>query len=240
MRKDVVLKMSLNTLLCVSYFKELDDAALVELSMRLQREGYAPRERLSVDKLNILMRGVAAKGGKIMTNHNDGSTLPHWGDDIILDANALRDRKPAAALTYVEVITLTRPDIDAVCEMFPRSKRKIHQARIYLGLKRSMVVIAEYIRDHAGDEFAAGAAPRMGRESEVARDPSDPLFSPPMTPKEANVEKRVQSIINSGGSSKGGGGDIMTIMHKQGQAITEMAASLERVNAQLLRMDMTA
>ena len=68
-RKDLVLKMSKTTLQCVWYLNALADAALVELAMRLVREGYAPRERLSPDKLTILMRGVAAKAGIMCAAH---------------------------------------------------------------------------------------------------------------------------------------------------------------------------
>lgn len=190
---------------------DLEDGALVELSMRLERYGFAPRERLSTDRLNILMRGVAARAGKIMTNQGNVEDMPHWGHDIILRSNALRDRRPAAALTYarqhggaaaqlathlasgsppsalrcisdaaprisrptrlhryVEVITLTKKDLDEVCELFPLSGKKVREAKVYLAVRRSMVVVADYIRDHAGDEFAAGAAPRRGRISEVS------------------------------------------------------------------------
>jgi len=169
-KKDCVLTMSLKTLQCVWYFNnnDLEDGALVELSMRLERYGFAPRERLSTDRLNILMRGVAARAGKIMTNQGNVEDMPHWGHDIILRSNALRDRRPAAALTYVEVITLTKKDLDEVCELFPLSGKKVREAKVYLAVRRSMVVVADYIRDHAGDEFAAGAAPRRGRISEVS------------------------------------------------------------------------
>lgn len=156
-RKDLVLKMSKTTLQCVWYLNALGDTALVELAMRLVREGYAPRERLSPDKLTILMRGVAAKAGimcvplprlepstcpaktfttilalrpaprpppgtspfshLLLTARNplpfpwppcsltfqggQSGKHPFWGEDIILSSTALRDRKPAAALTYV-------------------------------------------------------------------------------------------------------------------------------------------
>ena len=59
-------------------------------------------------KLNILMRGVAAKAGNILTPSS------HWGDDVIVSSLALRDLRPASALTYVEVATLAREDIDEV------------------------------------------------------------------------------------------------------------------------------
>ena len=54
------------------------------------REGYAPREKIPSEKLNIVMRGVAAKAGNILT-YGD-----HWGEDMIVTSAALRDKRPAA------------------------------------------------------------------------------------------------------------------------------------------------
>jgi len=91
-------------------------------------------------KLNILMRGVAAKGGNIITL---GS---HWGDDFIVTSSALRDLRPASALTYVEVATLARADLDEVLPHFPTSQRAIRQAAMKIAMQRATVIIAEYVR----------------------------------------------------------------------------------------------
>eukprot|EP00966_Prymnesium_polylepis_P295922 6834585-Prymnesium_polylepis.2 len=55
--------------------------------------------------ISIVMRGVAAKSGAILTYG------AHWGDDCIVKTAALRDTRHASALTYVEVATLTSDDL---------------------------------------------------------------------------------------------------------------------------------
>lgn len=67
LRADIVLHMSAKTLEQVWYLRELEQAVRVELAMRLHREGFPPREKVSSVNLNILVRGVAAKAGNILT-----------------------------------------------------------------------------------------------------------------------------------------------------------------------------
>jgi len=223
-KSECVLHMSANTLKCVDYFKGLNNKmALVELAMRLKRFGFASREKLSTARLNILMRGVAARAGKIMTNQGDVENMPHWGEDLLLTSNALRDRRPAAALTYVEVITLEKRDLDEVCEAFVDIKQQIHMAKVFMAMKRSMVVVADYIRDHAGDEFAAGAAPRGARDSEMsaydarrAAELADPLDSIP-------------GLRSTGDMNSGAFQALMAAMNKQSLEIGELKAGLNKL-----------
>ena len=151
LRSEVVLTMSSKILEVVWYFKPIEKTALVELAVRLQRAGYAPREKIQGSKLNILMRGVAAKAGNILTPvstavgvENAGNCL--WGEDVIITAPALRDQRPASALTYVEVATLERKDIDDVLHDFPQSRRLVQQAAMKIAMQRAVIVVSEYIK----------------------------------------------------------------------------------------------
>lgn len=91
-------------------------------------------------KLTILMRGVAAKAGNILTY---GS---HWGDDVIVSSLALRDLRHASALSYVEVATLSREDLDAVLASFPQAQALVRQAAMRVAMKRAVVIISGYVR----------------------------------------------------------------------------------------------
>ena len=46
-----------------------------------------------------------------------------WGEDMIVSSRALRDLRHASALTYVEVGTISREDLEGVLEQFPVSER---------------------------------------------------------------------------------------------------------------------
>ena len=154
-RLDVILQMSVKTLDRVWYLRLLGEAAtqvakgvpkeaarglLAELAVAMHRDGFAPRERVSAVSLSILMRGVAAKGGNILT---EGAV---WGEDIIVTSMALRDLRTASALTYVEVSTLTREDLDAAIALFPEVGAYIRAAAMKIAMQRSVVIISEFVR----------------------------------------------------------------------------------------------
>ncbi len=174
LRADVVLHMSRQLLETVWYLADLEKGALVEISLKIERGGYAPREKVPALKLNILMRGVAAKAGNILTYG------AHWGDDIIVSSQALRDLRPASALTYVEVATLSRTDLDEVLRRFPASLQQIRQAAMRVAMRRAVVIISEYVRSRRELRASGGLALRsnlmsaFGHDSE-ATDPTTVL-----------------------------------------------------------------
>ena len=83
---------------------------------------YAPREKVPLLGLSIVMRGVCARAGGILT------PISTWGEDVIVTAPALRDKRPVSALTYVEIALLTRENFDEVLAGFPESARVIKNA----------------------------------------------------------------------------------------------------------------
>lgn len=144
LRSEIVLMMSQRTLEVVWYLQSIEKGALVELALRMARAGYAPREKIPSDKLNILMRGVAAKAGNILTPPPAKQCT--WGEDIVVTAPALRDRRPASALTFVEVATLSRIALDEVLESYPDSRKIIQQAAMKIAMQRAIVVVSEYMK----------------------------------------------------------------------------------------------
>jgi hypothetical protein len=87
----------------VWYLELCEPECLVQLASKLTRAGFPPRERMTSTTLNIISRGIAARGGDLLYS---GSC---WGSDIILTAPVLRDTRLITALTYVEVQVDSRP-----------------------------------------------------------------------------------------------------------------------------------
>jgi hypothetical protein len=110
--------------------KENERACLVELSTSLQRAVFAPREKVPAIGLNILMRGVAAKSGNILT------PITTWGEDVIVTSQALRDSRTASALTFVEIAYLTRDVIYGVVSKYPMSHAIIKNAAMKIAMQR--------------------------------------------------------------------------------------------------------
>jgi len=184
LRGEVVLQMSKKTLETVWYLKACATIAqgnefLVELAMKMVREGYAPRERIPSEKLCIVMRGVAAKAGNILT-YGD-----HWGEDMIVTSRALRDLRVASALTFVEVATLSRDDLEEVLSQFLSPEREIRQSAMKIAMQRAIVVISEYVRarmqqqktpntglDKLAGAFSGGVGGSVAFGEDSATDPS--------------------------------------------------------------------
>jgi len=137
LRIDVVAKMSGDMLTkTVWYLRELEKACLVELALKIERAVYAPREKVPLLGLSIVMRGVCARAGGILT------PISTWGEDVIVTAPALRDKRPVSALTYVEIALLTRENFDEVLAGFPESARVIKNAAMKIAMQRAIVVVS--------------------------------------------------------------------------------------------------
>ena len=97
---------------------------------------YAPREKVPLLGLSIVMRGVCARAGGILT------PISTWGEDVIVTASALRDKRPVSALTYAEIALLTRENFDEVLAGFPESARVIKNAAMKIAMQRAIVVVS--------------------------------------------------------------------------------------------------
>jgi len=138
LRIEVVGKISGDMLTAtVWYLREVERACLVELALQIERAVYAPREKVPPLGLNILMRGVCAKAGTILT------PISTWGEDVVVSAVVLRDTRAVSALTYVEVAYLTREAFDRALAAFPESARVIKNAAIKIAMQRAIVVVSE-------------------------------------------------------------------------------------------------
>ena len=89
----------------------------------------------------------------------------HWGDDMVVSSVSLRDVRHASALTYVEVATLSRDDLDDVLANFPASAAIIRQAAMRVAMKRAVVIISEFVRSRR--ELQANSDPRLKQQRQL-------------------------------------------------------------------------
>ena len=95
----------------------------------------------SVAKTSDVKRAIdevcaAVKGGKILLLGN------HWGDDMIITSHSLRDTRSVTALTYMEIATLSRDDLEAALVDFPISERHLRVCALKIAFHRAGIVIA--------------------------------------------------------------------------------------------------
>ena len=74
--------------------------------------------------------------------------------------------RPASALTYVEVATLSRDDMMSVLEDFPKSQAVIRQAAMKVAVRRAVVIISEYVRSRQELQSASDQATKASKEDE--------------------------------------------------------------------------
>ena len=140
LRDDLHAHTSLRQLRLVPYFRDCEEPFLRSLAPKLTQYGFEASERvpLAEASLCIVTRGTAVKGGKPITLGQ------FWGDDFILSSAALHDRRLASALTYMEMVCLTRTSLLESMEEFPESARVLRRVALHLAMLRAPQLIARY------------------------------------------------------------------------------------------------
>ena len=69
-----------------------------------------------------------------------------WGEDMIVSSAALRDKRPASCLTYLEIATLARSDLEDALVKFPNSEREIRISALKIAMQRAAQIIADHLQ----------------------------------------------------------------------------------------------
>eukprot|EP00937_MAST-01D_sp_MAST-1D-sp2_P006043 g6043.t1 len=143
LRGEVCVSVSDDFLRQISYFANIGRGFLVEVSQRINGAVFAPNELLDqLETVVQMKRGVVSKAGRL---HGSGAV---WGEDMILDCIELQDATPALALTYVEVQTLSKPDMLEVIEWFPDVVVHMRKAVVRMAARRGVLLEAQRRRRH--------------------------------------------------------------------------------------------
>jgi len=111
------------------------------IAQKLTPSAHVTQERVAGGLLCIVNRGLAIKRYRMF------SSGKCWGEDMILDRLELIDYSEAVAMTYLEVYTLDRPALDAVCRMFPDCGKRIRAASRRMLIQRLTI---QTMRKYAG------------------------------------------------------------------------------------------
>ena len=101
---------------------------------------FAPKELVPAGELNIVHRGDAMLGAKIL-----GRGMS-WGEDIILSSSKLRVKNSARAIGFLEVQQLSREKLLRCIKDYPKDGAKIRGQAIWMALRREMVRLAKEMR----------------------------------------------------------------------------------------------
>jgi hypothetical protein len=120
----------------LSYFqgKNIDRTFLVELSHEIHGSVYEPRETISFqNSLFCVSKGVASRDGAVCTQGC------FWGEDFILETDALKNKCPAQTLTFCELLVLVPANLFSILEVFPKEKQLVRRAAVRMAVHRGMI-----------------------------------------------------------------------------------------------------
>jgi len=141
LRGDLAQQMSFRTLENVWYFRTCEPELLRALSERLYPLGFSRAEKVYYEeRINIIAKGAAARGGRIL------SLDQFWGDDMIITSTALKDTRYASALTYLEITTVSRANLEEVLVNYPKSERIIRVTALKMAMQRAGQIISHHVQ----------------------------------------------------------------------------------------------
>ena len=159
MQGDVRYLISQDIFTGVWWLRDLDREFLEDLSIKLVREAYAPREVITATSLAILTHGMAVRGSAFM---NPGT----WWGDIFLTSAKLRDATPVNCLLYCEVARLSRYDLQETAGKHPQVAQPLRLASLQVALKRTITLVAlSQKRGGSSTWRSSGQANERGRAS---------------------------------------------------------------------------
>jgi len=126
---------------CVWYLRGLHKDVLIELVQLFLADMYSPNEFIeSHSTVSVIRRGTCIRKGRILTRD---SVI---GEDMILMTDFLRETQCPRTLTFLEVMSLTRHDLRAVCDRHPDFSRRVRLAQVKLAIWRGFIYTARQIR----------------------------------------------------------------------------------------------
>eukprot|EP00937_MAST-01D_sp_MAST-1D-sp2_P000861 g861.t1 len=118
----------------VSFLKNTEPEFLVELAQRFENAVFAPNELLDEsDVMYHLVRGLAVLAGRVVTKESV------WGDDMILSCAEYQDTAAAMSLTFVEVSSLSKHDLEEVVQWFPLARAQLRREVVKLAVRRGVL-----------------------------------------------------------------------------------------------------
>ena len=158
---DMKSHMSISTMNRCYIFRECERSFVRDLASRFKYQAYEAGEAIRHPNptMSIVIKGTAVRGGKPY------ALGQLWGEDCIVTSAALRDQRPAVALTYCEICYLHREDIQTVSKDWPASARVLRLEALKIAMFRAPQLIASYIKHYELQE----SRKRVMRKNNVAR-----------------------------------------------------------------------
>ncbi|GMH60073.1 hypothetical protein TrLO_g2224, partial [Triparma laevis f. longispina] len=139
--KEIVTAKNCKWIEDIWYLQGLGPSVSVALLEYLVAGVFTPQEKIAVnDCLCIVSRGVASRAGIVKT----AGTF--WGEDFILDSWDLKEHAEARALTYVEILVLSRESFYDCMSGFAEELKQVRKACVHLAVKRGIMTYTKAMK----------------------------------------------------------------------------------------------
>jgi len=151
---------------------------------------YCPHEAItSTDRLHVINRGLCIVGRQLLTRDDS------WGVDMLLMQEHLRIRLHAVAVSYLNVLFLTREKLWLTLEKYPRERELVCRAYRVLCIMRGMVWKANRIKMEE-------KLRKEELENQRALAPTEVAQPQAKVPKRGHLESKTFSRLFRGNSAR--------------------------------------
>lgn len=125
----------------VSFFHTCCRDFLIEVSLALEGEVFAPREFFpQFGRLWVISRGAACREGVVFVPGHV------FGEDMIVDCLELQNHSTALAMTYCEVQCLTKDKLTLILTDYPVETKIVRKAAIRMAVQRGVRIYCQNAR----------------------------------------------------------------------------------------------
>ena len=122
----------------VRFLLGTDPEFIASVCMALEPIVFTPGDMIyGNEELFVVYRGMAMYGGRVLTSGHV------WGEDMLLECEALRVSSSAKALSYLETNRVGRERVFQISRSFPRSYKALRKFAGFLALRRQMLMMAK-------------------------------------------------------------------------------------------------
>ena len=173
-------------LLRVPYLKNSNLLLLTDIEARLRGQVFPPSEELLwKDSLCHLASGMASRDGRVLCKG------AFWGADSILQNTQLKITTTVFALTFIEVLDISRADLLECINAYTEERKELRKAHLRLAAMRGILHTTNLMRSGH-----SGTIPWL-RDLESRMKTNTPYKKPPDTPLlNVNPERTAVTLVD--------------------------------------------
>lgn len=162
---EMMSHMSISVVRGVYFFAGCEAEYIRDLASKMVYEAFDRGEKLyhAGPVLQMIVQGTLVRGG---VPYGVGQCI---GEDVLLQSDALRDRRIAVALTFLEICCLTKKSIEENVVNFPKAARCLRYEGFKIAIYRSTQLLAQYVAN-LGSEAVPEDQPVGKRRETVVGD----------------------------------------------------------------------